>query len=73
MLQAVVGIKKLDALDRQVRNKLGQLTNSGKHEALNMFKGKKYSCIMLAQCPSRRGDTGGILCVCAYVSISPKF
>ena len=41
MLQAVVGIKKLDALDRQVRNKLGQLTTAGKQESLNMFKGKK--------------------------------
>lgn len=38
MLQAVVGLKRLDALDRQVRSKLLQVTNSGKHEALHMFK-----------------------------------
>ena len=38
VLQAIVGTKRLDGLDRSVRNKLSQLTNSGKHEALHMFK-----------------------------------
>ena len=42
MLQAVVGLKRLDALDRQVRSKLLQVTNSGKHEALHMFKGTNF-------------------------------
>ena len=42
MLQAVVGLKRLDALDRQVRAKLLQVTVSGKQEAVQMFKGTDF-------------------------------
>lgn len=38
MLQAIVGGKRLDSIDKIMRNKLKQMTNSNKHEATNMFK-----------------------------------
>mmetsp|Transcript_38574 Transcript_38574/g.60179 ORF Transcript_38574/g.60179 Transcript_38574/m.60179 type:complete len:343 (+) Transcript_38574:690-1718(+) len=38
VLQAIVGQRRLDNLERSIRNKLLQLTTSGKHEAIQMFK-----------------------------------
>jgi len=38
VLQALVGVRRLDHLEKQIRNKLAQLTNSGRHEAYEMFK-----------------------------------
>jgi len=38
MLAAIVGQRRLDHLEKLVRSKLSQLTNTGGHEAVDMFK-----------------------------------